>query len=851
MPPDAVKLKYALTKLLGVEEADDDYKKSDIVLALQHAGVLGFEADFLGLATEDLLSLTMPGENDGDDRQPLPVVKCRKLQCLLYFFHHSSRAAGGAINIESATKTQYDMYRVSEFASTQDLVPWNVAKPADGDDALLRWNKNVKLPSKSDFRVFKDVETWLMQKDHTSATLESVSLTHLIDSNHRVTNPDLDEAQRKWLYNIFKDVMLNPEAKSIVRNHKEKKNTRDLWAELCGAFDECVTTSRRVQRISTYLTSTRLADINWNGTQESFIQHHREQARIHNELCKKDNAYNDDQLCGFLETCISGIENLAGVKRMHELAAKSAGKPLSWKFSEYTQELINAAQVFDGGNTHTTNPRVKRSVNKTELIFDDGIDFVDCNSEYETNIHDVDTPIEELMVAQARSTPFRGRRRKVSLNKDTWYKLSEADQTAWDQLSEEGKALIIGYVGQRRIPATNARPDTTPFQRQTNTHELAAPTEEQHQGPTHFQVSNHEQQSGPSLLHMATTKTLPSPGMDINLHLSQKTKPKLSTDVSKPTTPVEVTQHELYEREYTSYTHEVIVRNETGEPSPHKLISFGEEHTTPFTFMLGSTPVGHDPLEPSTSAAGILDYSGLQLIQQPKVDPPTGFTLMDFSDSDPLKGNLQPSTFDKGNLQPPKFENAQTTSHDFFSNKNLEGPQPDSISLTTDDSPCGVFDNGFAKPQPLKHRILPKSDGSGHYFQPLTPSCSQGSNSNSSTTDYDLITFEDTSVPPKRALLDGPKSQYLPAPTLDHSTAGPQLDLLSIPSVIHDADDGFQRPKHFKKQSPSGLCSFLSPAAYQHQSSSSLSSRSSHSQSAKHSNRYAALAPDFWEAKSD
>ena len=147
--------------------------------------------------------------------------------------------------------------------------------------------------------------------------------------------------------------------------------------------------------------------------------------------------------------------------------------------------------------------------------------------------------------------------------------------------------------------------------------------------------------------------------------------------------------------------------------------------------------------------------------------------------------------------------------------------------------------------------ILPKSDGSGHYFQPLTPSCSQGSNSNSSTTDYDLITFEDTSVPPKRALLDGPKSQYLPAPTLDHSTACPKLDLLSIHSMIHDTDDGFQRPKHFKKRSSSGFCSFFSSAAYQHQSSSSLSSRSSHSQSAMHSNRYAALAPDFWEAKSD
>ena len=205
----------------------------------------------------------------------------------MYFFHHSSRAAGGAINIESATKAQFDVFRVSQFSPERDLVPWNVTKPADGDEALVRWNKNVKLPGKSDFKFFNDVTTWPVFKERILDNLESVGLKGLIDSNHRITNPDLDEAQRKWLYNIFTSIMKNPEAKSVVKNHKDKKNTRDIWKELCDAFDDCVTTSMRVQKISTYLTSTRFDRINWNGTQESFIQHYREQAKLHNELCKK------------------------------------------------------------------------------------------------------------------------------------------------------------------------------------------------------------------------------------------------------------------------------------------------------------------------------------------------------------------------------------------------------------------------------------------------------------------------------------------------------------------------------------------------------------------------------------
>ena len=139
------KLKCALTTFLGVEDAEDDYKKNDIVLALKQAGVEKFETDFLCLDSEDFMTLTVPGATAADPDTPLPKAHCRKLQCLLFFFHWASKEAGGAINITSGTKAQYDSYRVSVFEPSQPLVPWNVDKSSLRDDALIQWKKNVKV----------------------------------------------------------------------------------------------------------------------------------------------------------------------------------------------------------------------------------------------------------------------------------------------------------------------------------------------------------------------------------------------------------------------------------------------------------------------------------------------------------------------------------------------------------------------------------------------------------------------------------------------------------------------------------------------------------------------------------
>ena len=79
---------------------------------------------------------------------------------------------------------------------------------------------------------YKDEECWLQQKEHTKTTLESVSLEHLIDPNHDPTNLELDKAQTKWLCKIFVDVVQNPQAKTIVVEHADQKNTRTLCGKI-------------------------------------------------------------------------------------------------------------------------------------------------------------------------------------------------------------------------------------------------------------------------------------------------------------------------------------------------------------------------------------------------------------------------------------------------------------------------------------------------------------------------------------------------------------------------------------------------------------------------------------------
>jgi hypothetical protein len=107
-------------------------------------------------------------------------------------------------------------------------------------------------------------------------------------------------------------------------------------------------------------------------------------ARIFNEMAETG-GFTDKQLISFLNTCFSNTPTFQ-VLTVFNNAAKAAGN------IKYHANLLNMLHdslnrlVLDSANTSTRNPRVTRSVNVSELQFDDN---EPNSSAYETHVHDI------------------------------------------------------------------------------------------------------------------------------------------------------------------------------------------------------------------------------------------------------------------------------------------------------------------------------------------------------------------------------------------------------------------------------------------------------------------------------
>ena len=90
------------------------------------------------------------------------------------------------------------------------------------------------------------------------------------------------------------------------------------------------------------------------------------------------------------------------------------------------------------------NPRPRREINSHDIVFDDDM-TEPLLVEYKTNVHNVDTTIEELTVMQMQQSSTAGPC-KVMMNASTWHSLTQDDQQAWDKISDDTKCKILEYA---------------------------------------------------------------------------------------------------------------------------------------------------------------------------------------------------------------------------------------------------------------------------------------------------------------------------------------------------------------------------------------------------------------------
>ena len=713
--------------------------------ALADEGVTGLD-DLLMLSEEDIDQLKDPGVPATAGVAEIPAAPLslrdrRMIKCVIAYYHDSCKAVKRQIRLVMHDRNMFDDFRVDSYDPHSKIVPWRVqlAKATNGTDpnadALVNWQKSVK-PNKSDYKEFRDEHFWNKAKENFEDTLEAHGLSHLIDETFTVVNKDLHESQQKWLYNVLTGIMLAPQARLIVKGHKADKNVCEIWKEICAAYDDSMSAELRSQKISGYLTTIRLHQSNWKGTQSNFIFHWADQSRIYNEISLQP--YTDDQLISFLSAAVAGTPNLSTVLSTNKAARRAAKNNDKLRFSEYCELLTEAAQVHDGARS-SINPRPRRQVNQHEF---DGYVEEQAPTEYSVDYHDMDTPIE-LIVNQHQQAPAN-RRQPVQdsarMDGATWHSLSDAEKKAWDTMSDATKKAIFAYGAKNvtRFAQQAKQQGTSPRQANSHEQEPSKDSSKPNEGVT--EVSTHEidhtKQSSPilknptpivpnqgSLLSMATKRTTfeeaaANKQITVNSILSVPSKSKTKPKTGQKT---EISAHEIFQSR-SPYTPEHYSGH--FEINSHE-INFDGDDERPMTWEErviqaegGTSPEPEMPYWMRAAIAAEKAYDEAQEAQLPSLEE-----IVDQKDGPPMP-NLETIVDDQRvdertmttssvrNPTPPPIRNPESPRR--TTAPHHAGSHPKSSLRRPKHSGAYWADTFYGKKPPQPPRDLLDSSSSGH-----------------------------------------------------------------------------------------------------------------------------------------
>jgi len=454
---DKARLLTVLVNVCGMPYAG--YKTHPMVLALKRDGIVRFNMDFIHLTAANINSLQY--EKSGT-LVPLEMNYKMILRAFLVCYHHLSHKKHGGINVLDPTlPVQFKNYRNTEYDPTKEITPWGLA--ITNNKGLLDWNRLVK-PSARDFKPLRDANSWVDYKEVFMITLEAQNLTHLVDPTYAVVDEDLHKAQQNFLYKVFRENMLQHEAKSIVKSNVKTKNTALIWQLICETFDKSMSTSLNGDAILGWLTSSRLDDGKWNRTQGEHITFYEDKINKFNEMCP-DLVINDMQGVRMLQNSIANIPNLANVLIAWRQTKAAAGLSDKITLRQFIALLSQQAQVYDNGRIRSGR-NYRRSAANHELDYEVNAHNVDEDEEsldewFEANVMNQRDPktgrylgnrngnkntgFKKTQDNKRQANQMQGNQSRAFMNRETWMSLGDSDKKAWDQLLDPAKTKITSY----------------------------------------------------------------------------------------------------------------------------------------------------------------------------------------------------------------------------------------------------------------------------------------------------------------------------------------------------------------------------------------------------------------------
>ena len=162
-----------------------------------------------------------------------------------------------------------------------------------------------------------------------------------------------------------------------------------------------------------------------------------------------------------LQNAVAGVPELHNVKTQNDRDVSNGRPPLD--YAKYQHLLLSTASILDEAKG-PIRPRHSRGIHQTELL---PIPFEASSDEVYVNSHDFHSPdddgdifydidtdpmnVQVNMTNHSKSKPTSNKF-GPSMGRDKWYSLSPSEQKAWDSLSSDAKAIVLGLQQPKPTP---------------------------------------------------------------------------------------------------------------------------------------------------------------------------------------------------------------------------------------------------------------------------------------------------------------------------------------------------------------------------------------------------------------
>jgi hypothetical protein len=346
---------------------------------------------WLWLTPDDILALQYRPEPSKQKIVPLSREYHTHVTRFKAMYSELQRTPGWTdLDIFKITYDEYMEFSRQYMASQFTLNPLSPAPNSytSSTDLVALFTKSTKREPK-DFPVIKSLNQWDSAKHAVNAMATVQLIAEVLNHTYIPSAGDkpLFDLKNSYWYKVLVDIIQESSLWAIV-NAGPVGDGQTVWTNIITEAEKSTTARISSQSLTAYLTTSKIRDGSWRGTDTAYLNHWNEQMRKLMEY-SLTTPMTDDFKLTLLKNAVQDASHLASVESAYDVTTRlGSGAPGAMDYNGYMEVLLSATQNHDAKILPTTLSQNRRANAHSSFP----------TESYDEEQYDIDTSVDTIWV---------------------------------------------------------------------------------------------------------------------------------------------------------------------------------------------------------------------------------------------------------------------------------------------------------------------------------------------------------------------------------------------------------------------------------------------------------------------